>query len=61
MTDLMASYGDPRQGSFGTSTVGFPYGLTRDNAVKFANDNPSLHGCCMHLKEVLIHPGAVRR
>jgi len=41
MTDLMASYSDPRQASFGTSTTGFPYGLTRDNAVKFSNDNPS--------------------
>jgi hypothetical protein len=41
MTDMMATYGDPRQAAFGSSTVGFPYGLTRDLAVKFGGDNPS--------------------
>ena len=35
MTDLMASLSDPRQAAFGSSTVGFPYGLTRDQAVAF--------------------------
>lgn len=35
MTDLMALLSDPRQAAFGSSTVGFPYGLTRDQAVAF--------------------------
>ena len=35
MTDLTASLGDPRQAAFGSSTTGFPYGLTRDQAVAF--------------------------
>jgi hypothetical protein len=35
MTDLTASLSDPRQAAFGSSTVGFPYGLTRDQAVAF--------------------------
>ncbi|MDQ6609809.1 MAG: SusD/RagB family nutrient-binding outer membrane lipoprotein, partial [Bacteroidota bacterium] len=30
---------DPRKTVFATSQVGFPYGLTRDNAVSFANAN----------------------
>ncbi|MFZ4261829.1 SusD/RagB family nutrient-binding outer membrane lipoprotein [Sphingobacterium sp. HJSM2_6] len=52
MTDLMSSLNDPRQNAFGgksellgtadfalTSNVGFPYGLSRANAEKFAGDN----------------------
>src|SRR4030095_1573604 len=39
MTDLMASLVDPRQAAFGSSTVGFPYGLKRDDAVAFGNAN----------------------
>lgn len=39
MTDLMASLSDPRQAAFGSSTVGFPYGLTRDLAIAFSNAN----------------------
>jgi hypothetical protein len=39
MTDLLASLGDPRQGAFGSTTVGFPYGLKRDDAVAFSNNN----------------------
>ncbi len=35
MTDLTASLADPRQTAFGSSTTGFPYGLTRDQAVAF--------------------------
>lgn len=35
MTDLMSSLSDPRQSAFGSSTTGFPYGLTRDQAVAF--------------------------
>ena len=41
MTDLMASLSDPRQAAFGSTTVGFPYGLTRDLAVAFTNANPN--------------------
>lgn len=37
MTDRLAN--DPRSAVFGTSTNGFPYGLTRDQAVAFANAN----------------------
>lgn len=33
MTDLMASLTDPRQSAFGSNTNGFPYGLTRDQAI----------------------------
>ena len=39
MTDLMSTLSDPRQGAFGSSTVGFPYGLTRDAAVAFGSAN----------------------
>lgn len=39
MTDFMASYADPRQAAFGSSTVGFPYGLTRPDAVAFGDAN----------------------
>jgi hypothetical protein len=38
MTDLMASLGDPRQSAFGSNTNGFPYGLTRDEAVAFGTN-----------------------
>ena len=38
MTDLMASLADPRQTAFGSSTNGFPYGLTRDEAVAFGTN-----------------------
>jgi hypothetical protein len=37
--DYMTSHGDLRNTIYGTSTVGFPYGLTRDLAVQFANSN----------------------
>ena len=33
MTDYMAAYADPRQASYGSNTNGFPYGLTRDQAI----------------------------
>jgi hypothetical protein len=39
ITNLTSSTGDARQSAFGTSTVGFPYGLTRDAAVAFGNAN----------------------
>jgi hypothetical protein len=35
--DVLAGLGDTRQSVFGTNTVTFPYGLTRDLAVQFAN------------------------
>jgi hypothetical protein len=40
VTDQLNSTSDPRVSVFGTSNIGFPYGLTRDNAVAFANANP---------------------
>lgn len=39
MTDWLSSRNDPRIGAYGSSSVGFPYGLTRDNAVAFGNAN----------------------
>lgn len=39
MMDQLSSTGDPRINSFASSNVGFPYGLTRDNAVAFANSH----------------------
>ncbi|MBO9660175.1 MAG: SusD/RagB family nutrient-binding outer membrane lipoprotein [Chitinophagaceae bacterium] len=39
MTDFMSSYSDPRQAAFGSTTVGFPYGLTRADAVAFGESN----------------------
>ncbi|PWT95407.1 MAG: hypothetical protein C5B52_17830, partial [Bacteroidetes bacterium] len=41
LMDWLNSHGDDRNLAYGTSTVGFPYGLTRDDAVAFANSNPS--------------------
>lgn len=41
MTDLMAAFSDPRQAAFGSSTIGFPYGLTRGDAVVFGENNPN--------------------
>lgn len=41
MTDFMANLSDPRQAAFGGSTVGFPYGLTRPQAVAFGDANPN--------------------
>ena len=39
MTDWLSSHGDPRIITYGTSSIGFPFGLSRDNAVAFANAN----------------------
>jgi hypothetical protein len=43
MTDWLAANSDPRgnPGVYGTSTVGFPFGLSRNDAVAFANNNPT--------------------
>lgn len=37
--NFLNANGDARRTVFGSSTVGFPYGLTRDDAVAFANAN----------------------
>ena len=39
--DFLNANGDARAAAFGSSTTGFPYGLTRDNAVAFATSNPN--------------------
>ncbi|HET6767944.1 MAG TPA: SusD/RagB family nutrient-binding outer membrane lipoprotein [Chitinophagaceae bacterium] len=39
--DFLNANGDGRAAAFGSSTIGFPYGLTRDNAVAFATSNPN--------------------
>lgn len=39
--DFLNANGDARAAAFGSSTTGFPYGLTRDNAVAFATANPN--------------------
>ena len=39
MTDQLSSTNDPRINAFGTTSKGFPYGLTRDDAVAFAGAN----------------------
>ncbi|MES2329399.1 MAG: SusD/RagB family nutrient-binding outer membrane lipoprotein [Bacteroidota bacterium] len=41
MTDILSSNNDPRIAAFGSSSVGFPFGLTRTDAVNFANANTS--------------------
>ena len=41
LMDWLNGHNDDRNLAFGTSNVGFPYGLTRDNAVAFANANPT--------------------
>ena len=40
MTDQLSSTSDARINVYGSSSKGFPYGLTRDNAIAFANANP---------------------
>jgi hypothetical protein len=39
MTGYAATLGDPRQSQWGSSTVGFPYGLLRIDATDFGNAN----------------------
>ena len=39
ITDWLSARNDPRINVYGSSAVGFPYGLTRDNAVAFGNAN----------------------
>lgn len=39
MTDQLSNTGDPRLNVYGQTTKGFPYGLTRDDAIAFSNAN----------------------
>ena len=41
LMDFITGNSDSRVAAFGTSSLGFPYGLKRDDAVTFYNDNPS--------------------
>lgn len=41
ISDNLNNNGDARAAAYGSSTVGFPYGLDRDDAVDFANNNPN--------------------
>ena len=41
VTDRLSSTSDPRLAAYAQNSTGFPYGLTRDNAVAFANANPN--------------------
>jgi Tfp pilus assembly protein FimT len=41
VTGMQAANSDPRAAAFGSSTVGIPYGLTRDLASAFVSANPS--------------------
>lgn len=40
MTDILTAGTDQRINAYGSSSKGFPYGLTRDDAIAFANSNP---------------------
>jgi hypothetical protein len=40
MTDILGGLADPRIGSFGHTSKGFPYGLTRADAIAWATANP---------------------
>lgn len=59
MTDLMAAFQDPRQAAFGSSTVGFPYGLTRGDAVIFGAANPGYARILVNTKRSSSAPAAI--
>ena len=40
MTDWLLGRNDNRINAYGTASLGFPYGLTRDSALSFSNANP---------------------
>ena len=40
LTDWLSGHSDRRINAYGSSAIGFPSGLTRDNAVAFSNANP---------------------
>lgn len=41
IVDILQNFADPRQQAYGTSNVGFPYGLKRANAETFSSSNPN--------------------
>lgn len=41
VTDFLSANNDTRINAYGSSAIGFPYGLTRDNAVIFSGANPN--------------------
>jgi len=41
MTDYLSGLGDPRIGKFGNTTLGFPYGLSRNEALAWQTINPN--------------------
>jgi len=41
MTDQLTTLGDPRINTFGNNSKGFPYGLTRNDALSWQTTNPS--------------------
>ena len=41
MTDQLTALGDPRIGTFGNNSKGFPYGLTRSDALAWQTSNPT--------------------
>jgi hypothetical protein len=41
--NLMTDIADPRVPAYGSSTIFFPYGVTRDSALKFVNEGNSLY------------------
>jgi Starch-binding associating with outer membrane len=41
LTGMLSSLNDPRINAYASSSVGFPYGLTRDQAVAFGAANPN--------------------
>lgn len=41
ITDKLQALNDPRINVFASSTVGFPYGLSRDQAISFSTANPN--------------------
>jgi hypothetical protein len=43
MYDILGGLGDTRQSVFGTSAIGFPYGLSRDLAVSFTTSTGNNH------------------
>ena len=58
VTDVLNANNDARKNAFGTSTVGFPYGLTRTDAVAFANANTNWAQCKASATSALVLVGA---
>jgi Starch-binding associating with outer membrane len=51
MYDVLGGLGDTRQSVFGTSTIGFPYGLSRDLAVSFTTSTGNNHARVLALSK----------